>query len=86
MKRLVILGAGGYGSVVADVARQLDYEIIQSDDADVKHPLDSYTDYIGEGMGNSYLRLGTMHSEWNGFVSLKTRVLKLQHLFILLHT
>ena len=85
MKRLVILGAGGYGSVVADVARQLDYEIIQLDDADVKHPLDSYTDYIGEGM-EFILRLGTMHSEWNGFVSLKTRVLKLQHLFILLHT
>ena len=35
MKRLVILGAGGYGSVVADVARQLDYEIIQLDDGAV---------------------------------------------------
>ncbi len=63
MKRLVILGAGGYGSVVADVARQLDYEIIQLDDADVKHPLDSYTDYIGEGMefipafGNNAFRM-----------------------------
>lgn len=35
MKRLVILGAGGYGSVVADVARQIDYEIIQLDDGAV---------------------------------------------------
>lgn len=63
MRRLVILGAGGYGSVVADVARQLGYEIIQLDDTDAKHPLDSYTDYIGEGMefipafGNNAFRM-----------------------------
>ena len=50
MRRLVILGAGGYGSVVADVAAQLGYEIVQLDDADKAHPLDSFVRYIGDGV------------------------------------
>lgn len=40
-KKLVILGAGGYGNTVKDVAEQLWYEIIQLDDADPSHPLSS---------------------------------------------
>ena len=46
MKRLVILGAGGYGRTVADVAHQLDYSTIVLDDADSAHPLSSFQSYI----------------------------------------
>ena len=46
MKRLVILGAGGYGRTVADVAEQLDYSTIVLDDADPAHPLSSFQSYI----------------------------------------
>ena len=46
MKRLVILGAGGYGHTVADVAHQLAYTIIVLDDADPAHPLSSFQSYI----------------------------------------
>lgn len=35
MKRLVILGAGGYGHTVADVAHQLGYSTIVLDDANL---------------------------------------------------
>lgn len=46
MERLVILGAGGYGRTVADVAHQLDYSTIVLDDADSTHPLSSFQSYI----------------------------------------
>ena len=46
MKRLVILGAGGYGRTVADVAEQLGYSIIVLDDADPAHLLSSFQSYI----------------------------------------
>ena len=46
MKRLIILGAGGYGRTVADVAYQLDYSTIVLDDADSAHPLSSFQSYI----------------------------------------
>lgn len=46
MKRLVILGAGGYGRTVADVANQLGYSTIVLDDADSTHPLSSFQSYI----------------------------------------
>ena len=46
MERLVILGAGGYGRTVADVAHQLDYSTIVLDDADSSHPLSSFRSYI----------------------------------------
>lgn len=46
MERLVILGAGGYGRTVADVAYQLDYSTIVLDDADSAHPLSSFQSYI----------------------------------------
>ena len=60
---MVILGAGGYGSVVADVALQLGYEIVQLDDTDKDHPLDSFAEYIREvvsfipAFGNNAFRL-----------------------------
>ena len=44
--RLVILGAGGYGRTVADVAEQLGYTTIVLDDADSVHPLSSFQSYI----------------------------------------
>lgn len=46
MNRLVILGAGGYGRTVADIAQQLDYSTIVLDDADSGHPLSSFQSYI----------------------------------------
>lgn len=46
MKRLIILGAGGYGRTVVDVAHQLGYSIIVLDDADSAHPLSSFQTYI----------------------------------------
>lgn len=50
MNRLIVLGAGCYGNVVADVAVQLGYDIVQLDDADKDHPLDSFARYIGDGV------------------------------------
>ena len=46
MNRLVILGAGGYGCTVADIAHQLGYSTIILDDADSAHPLISFQSYI----------------------------------------
>ena len=63
MKILVILGSGGYGKTVADVAIQLGYDIVQLDDTDKEYPLDSFVEYIGEGVsfipafGNNAFRL-----------------------------
>ena len=64
MKRLVILGAGGYGRTVADVAEQLDYSTIVLDDADPAHPLSSFQSYINPttyfipAFGNNAFRMG----------------------------
>ena len=46
MNRLVILGAGGYGRTVADIAHQLNYTTLTLDDADPAHPLSSFESYI----------------------------------------
>ena len=48
MKRLVILGSGGYGRTVADVAHQLGYSTIVLDDAEPTHPLSTFSSYIDE--------------------------------------
>ena len=46
MKKLVILGNGGYAHTLIDVAEQLGYEILAVlDDKDEQHPLTSFTDY-----------------------------------------
>ena len=46
-KRLVILGSGGYGRTLIDLAEQLGYkDIITLDDKDPEHPLASFVDYI----------------------------------------
>lgn len=63
MERLVILGAGGYGRTVADVAYQLDYSTIVLDDADSAHPLSSFQSYINPStsfipaFGNNFFRM-----------------------------
>ena len=63
MKRLVILGAGGYGRTVADVAEQLDYSTIVLDDADSVHSLSTFSSYIDENtsfipaFGNNAFRM-----------------------------
>lgn len=46
MKTLIILGSGGYGRTVADVAEQLGYKVVFLDDAIPDYPLASFTDYI----------------------------------------
>lgn len=45
-KTLVILGSGGYGRTICDIAEQLEYEIVQLDDAFSNHPLSSFCEYI----------------------------------------
>ena len=63
MKRLVILGAGGYGRTVQDIAHQLDYSTIVLDDSDPVHPLSTFSSYIDEhtsyipAFGNNAFRL-----------------------------
>lgn len=63
MKRLVILGAGGYGRTVADTAEQLGYSSIVLDDADPAHPLSTFPSYIDENtffipaFGNNAFRM-----------------------------
>lgn len=63
MNRLVILGAGGYGRTVADIAQQLNYSTIVLDDADSGHPLSTFSSFIDENtsfipaFGNNAFRM-----------------------------
>ena len=64
MNKLVILGAGGYGCVVKDIAEQLGYEtIVVLDDNISEHPLASCVDFLGESIefipafGNNEFRM-----------------------------
>lgn len=65
-KRLIILGSGGYGRTVYDIAEQLGYSIIVLDDADEEHPLASFSRYIDDdtdfipAFGNNEFRLQWM--------------------------
>lgn len=62
-KKLIILGSGGYGHTVADVAEQLGHNILFLDDSLPDHPLSSFVDCIGEGVefipafGNNAFRM-----------------------------
>lgn len=63
MKRLVILGSGGYGRTVKDTAEQLGYTTIFLDDADQAHTLSTFTSYISDdttfipAFGNNAFRM-----------------------------
>lgn len=63
-RKLIILGSGGYGRTVYDVAEQLGYSITVLDDSDKGHPLDSFSLYIKNDVefipafGNNEFRLG----------------------------
>lgn len=63
-RKLIILGSGGYGRTVCDVAEQLGYSITVLDDSDNEHPLDSFSLYIKNDVefipafGNNEFRLG----------------------------
>ena len=65
-KRLIILGSGGYGRTVYDIAEQLGYSIIVLDDADEEHTLASFSRYINDdtdfipAFGNNEFRLQWM--------------------------
>ncbi len=65
-KRLIILGSGGYGRTVYDIAEQLGYSIIVLDDVDEEHPLASFSRYINDdtdfipAFGNNEFRLQWM--------------------------
>lgn len=61
--KLIILGSGGYGHTVADVAKQLGYMCEFLDDAISEHQLSSFADFISPdayfipAFGNNALRL-----------------------------
>lgn len=61
--RLIILGSGGYGHTVEDVAIQLGYDCIFLDDSITDYPLSSYINYIDSdtefipAFGNNAFRL-----------------------------
>lgn len=62
--KLVILGAGGYGRTVQDIAEQLGYNpIVILDDADPDYPLSSFVSFVGNdtefipAFGNNEFRL-----------------------------
>lgn len=62
-RRLVILGSGGYGHTVADVAEQLGYNILFLDDSLPGHELSTFSSYIDDhtefipAFGNNEFRL-----------------------------
>lgn len=63
MKQLVILGSGGYGHTVADVAEQLGYNILFLDDSLPGRELSTFSSYIEDyiefipAFGNNTFRL-----------------------------
>ena len=64
MNKLVILGAGGYGNTVRDIAEQLGYTAITVlDDSIAERPLASFVDYLEENtefipaFGNNEFRM-----------------------------
>lgn len=70
--KLVIMGSGGYGNTVLDIAEQLGYEIVAIlDDKDENHPLSSYREYINDdtefivAFGNNEFRLSWYEKIFN---------------------
>lgn len=46
MLKLIVLGSGGYGRTVVDIAHQFGYSTIILDDSNPAHPLSSFSSYI----------------------------------------
>lgn len=80
MARLVILGFGGYGRTVADIAEQLGYTIQFLDDSIQGYSLFSYTDYIDPdtsfipAFGNNSLRMKWIERIQNASATLATLI------------
>lgn len=79
--KLVILGSGGYGNTILDIAEQLGYEIVAIlDDKDEKHPLSSYKEYINDDIefivafGNNEFRLSWCEKIFNDGGKLATLI------------
>lgn len=79
--KLVILGSGGYGNTVLDIAEQLGYEIVAIlDDKDKNHPLSSYREYISDdtefivAFGNNEFRLSWCEEIFNDGGKLATLI------------
>lgn len=76
--KLVILGQGGYGRTLADVAEQLGYNIQFLDDSMPGYPLSSFTSYIDEttffipAFGNNEFRLRWIKQIQNSGAKLAT--------------
>lgn len=66
-KKLIILGSGGYGRTVYDIAEQLGYSITVLDDSNQEYPLASFSRYIDDdtefipAFGNNEFRLQWIH-------------------------
>lgn len=81
--KLVILGSGGYGNTVLDIAEQLGYKIVAIlDDKDEKHLLSSYREYISDdiefivALGNNEFRLSWCEKIFNDGGKLATLIHK----------
>ena len=78
--RLIILGCGGYGRTVADVASQLGYMCVFLDDAIDKNPLSSFTEYIDDdtefipAFGNNSFRMSWIEKLQSSGAKLTTLV------------
>lgn len=79
--KLIILGSGGYGNTVLDIAEQLGYEIVAIlDDKDENHPLSSYREYINDdtefivAFGNNEFRLSWYEKIFNDGGKLATLI------------
>lgn len=78
--KLVILGSGGYGQTVEDVAVQLGYSVHFLDDSLVDDPLDSFTNYIASdtyfipAFGNNEFRMKWLNVLQNSGANLATLI------------
>lgn len=80
MKQLVILGSGGYGHTVADVAEQLGYNILFLDDSLPEHELSTFLSYIDDhtefipAFGNNEFRLSWLDKLYSAGARLATLI------------
>ena len=90
MDRLLILGAGGFGKVVADIARQsgLYLEVAFLDDGTEGYKvLESAKTILNLPIQEQHFirHLETMSCDCNGFISCSRTIFRLQHLYTKRH-